>query len=80
MDGEGDILFKNYLFRGEFTLTKEEKIGIRDICIFLAKLYPKVWIQSPMAAKTPRLDLEFFKNLNAYREFDKKKNKPYCKK
>ena len=60
-----------YLFRGEFTLTNEEKIGIRDICIFLAKLYLKVWIQSPMAAKAPRLDLEFLKNLNAYREVDK---------
>ena len=60
------------LFRGEFTLTKKEKIGIRDICIFLAKLYLKVWIQSPMAAKAPQLDLEFFKNQNAYREVDKK--------
>ena len=35
---------KIYLFRGEFTLTKEEKNGIRDICIFLVKLYLKVWI------------------------------------
>ena len=63
---------KIYLFRGEFTLTKEEKIGIRDICIFLAELYLKAWIQSPMAAKAPRLDLEFLKNLNAYREVDNK--------
>ena len=63
---------KMYLFRGEFTLTKEEKIGIRDICIFLAKLYLKVWIQAPMTAIAPRLDLEFFKNLNAYRQVEKK--------
>ena len=45
---------------------------IRDICIFLAKRYLNVWIQSPIAAKAPRLDLEFFKNLNAYQEVDKK--------
>ena len=53
-------------------MTKEEKIGIRDICIFLAKLYLKVWIQAPMTAIAPRLDLEFFKNLNAYRQVEKK--------
>ena len=55
-----------YLFRGEST--NEEKIGIQDIWIFLAKLYYKVCIQAPMAAKAPRQDLEFLKNLNAYRQ------------
>ena len=73
MDVEGDILFKNLFIPGRVHLTKEEKIGIRDICIFLAELYLKAWIQSPMAAKAPRLDLEFLKNLNSYREVDKKK-------
>ena len=60
------------LFRDMFTLTNEEKIGIRDICIFLAKLYLKVSIQAPMTAKAPRLEFEFLKNVYAYRQGDEK--------
>ena len=61
-----------YCLKIYFTWTKEEQIGIRDICICLAKLYLKVWIQAPMATKAPRLKLEFFLNFNVYQQVDEK--------
>lgn len=57
---------KIFLFRDQFTLTTDEKNGIRQICIFLSKLYLKAWVQAPIAAEAPNQDLNFFKNLYAY--------------
>ena len=57
---------KIFLFRNEFVLTKDEENGIRDICIFLIKLYLKAWVQAPVAAKAPKQDFDFLKNLYAY--------------
>lgn len=34
---------KIYLFRDQFTLSDEEMNGIRDVCLFLVKLYIKPW-------------------------------------
>ncbi|XP_076683131.1 uncharacterized protein LOC143376538 [Andrena cerasifolii] len=62
---------KIFLFRDEFVLTKDEENGIRDICIFLIKLYLKAWIHAPVTAKAPRQDFEFLKNLYAYSAINK---------
>lgn len=50
--------------------TAEEK-GIRDICIFLARLYFQAWFHAPVAAEAPRQDLQFLQNLYANRHIDK---------
>lgn len=57
---------KIFLSRNQFILTTDEENGIRDICIFITKLYLKAWIQAPVAAEAPRQDHEFLKNLYAY--------------
>lgn len=61
---------KIFLFREEFILTDSEKNGIRDISIFIAKIYLKAWIQAPVAAEAPNQDLTLLKNLYDYSSID----------
>lgn len=61
---------KIYLFRDQFSLSIAEDIGIRDICIFLVKVYVKAWFRAPVASEAPRQDLEFLQKLYAYRKID----------
>lgn len=58
--------FKIYLFRKQFKLTKTEEKGLRDICIFLIRLYIKAWFTAPLAIKAPNQDFNFLKNLSSY--------------
>lgn len=62
---------KIFLFRDEFNMTAKEKVGFRDICVFLVTLYVKAWNQAPIAAKAPSQDLQFLKDLYEYRKIDK---------
>lgn len=61
---------KIFLFRGQFKLTKKEENGIRDICIFLIKMYIKVWFGATNAISAPLQDLNFIKGTIQYSETD----------
>lgn len=61
---------KIFLFRTEFRLTKREENGIREICIFLVKLYIKAWYTSTNAIAAPLQDLNFIKDTIKYSEID----------
>ena len=61
---------KIYLFRQEFLLSSSEILEISDICIFLANLYIKAWINAPISVKAPFQDLKFLKNLYSYSAID----------
>lgn len=62
--------FKIFLFRDQFALSKKEKNGLRDICIFLIKIYLKVWFGSTSAISAPLQDLNFIKDMIQYSETD----------
>lgn len=62
--------FKIFLFRDQFRLSKREKDGLRDICIFLIMLYIKVWFGSTNAISAPLLDLNFVKDTIKYSKTD----------
>lgn len=61
---------KIYLFRGQFTLTKKELNGIREVCIFLAVLYVKAWYTCKSAIHAPNNDLNFIKDAIKYAKID----------
>lgn len=58
---------KMFLFREEFVMSSDEIDAIRDACLFIVKIYVKVWIEAPIAAKAPNQDLLFIKSLFAYK-------------
>lgn len=63
--------FKVWMFRGQFRLTLREEKGLRDLCLFFAKIYMKAWFQCPIAACAPRNDLCLMQDLQKYSEINK---------
>lgn len=68
--GKGIYSLKIFLFREQFNLTKREMDGLRSICIFLVRLYVKVWFACTNAIRAPNQDLNFLKDSIAYAETD----------
>lgn len=71
---------KIYVFRDQFTLTKREACGIRDVCIFLIRLYIRVWFGCTNAIAAPLQDLNFIKDTIAYAKTDSKVSEAVIKK
>lgn len=69
--GKGLYCLKIFLFREQFRLTVAEFKALREICIFLVKIYIKNWYGCPNAIQAPSQDLQFIKNAIAYAEIDK---------
>lgn len=62
--------FKIYLFRDQFHLNKNEKNGLKDICIFVIRFYVKLWFGASNAIVAPYQDLNFIKNVYFYDDAD----------
>lgn len=62
---------KMFLFREQFHLTARELQGVRDICIFIVRLYVKVWYGCPNAIEAPNQDFNFLEDLLTYATTDK---------
>lgn len=52
---------KIFLLRDNFRLTRNEKINLRALCIFIVKLYLKKWFSAPLSTKAPAVDLNLCK-------------------
>lgn len=61
---------KMYLFRGQLDFVSEVEEKLRDVCIFIVKLYLKAWFTAPLAHKAPNCDLEFAKKVIEYEKID----------
>jgi len=61
---------KIYIFLNEFELSTSEKNGLRDICIFVVKIYIEAWFKAPSAVATPYHDLLFIRKLYNYSSID----------
>lgn len=60
--------YKMFLFRDEFTLTARELKSVRNICIFLTKIYVQYWFGCISAIEAPRRDLQFIKDVIKYHD------------
>ena len=61
-------IFKIWMFRGQFKLTKREELGLRSTCIFVACVYIKAWFTALLAASAPNNDLNLLKTLVRYQK------------
>lgn len=62
---------KSFMFASQFQPAKEQINALRDVCLFIVKLYVKVWFQCTKASRAPKLDLQFLKDIHAYQSIDK---------
>lgn len=62
---------KIHLLQSQFKLSVKDKRALQDICLFIAILYVKAWLQCSMAVKAPNQDLCFLKSLKEYETVDK---------
>lgn len=67
---KGIYCLKIFGFRDEFALSERETNGLRDICIFLVKMYVKAWFGCTNAISTALQDLNFIKKCIKYSETD----------
>ena len=57
---------KIYLFRYQFRPTSNETRGVRDICVFIVRLYVRAWCTAPDAIAASYHDLQFLQSLKRY--------------
>lgn len=63
--------FKVWMFRSQFKLTAYEEKGLRNLCIFFARIYVKAWTTAPLAVRAPQDDLHLLQSLVAYNAINK---------
>ncbi|KAE8742418.1 hypothetical protein FOCC_FOCC012029, partial [Frankliniella occidentalis] len=57
---------KTWMFRDQFSLSQEEEIGLRNLCLFGFMTYIEFWYQATTcAASSPRFDLQLYQHLLA---------------
>ena len=59
--------YKIWFFRDQFKLTKEQEIGIRDICLFCSIVYVRSRMTCSLPTEAPRQDLHLMKQLIDYK-------------
>lgn len=63
---------KMFIFREQFPLSKNDMAGLRDICVFLIKLYVKAWYKCTNAISAPQQDFNFINDVANYAKTDTK--------
>lgn len=58
--------YKMFLLREEFTMTSFELKGIRNICIFLTRMFIPYWFGCMSSVNAPRQDLQFIQDALSY--------------
>lgn len=61
---------KIFILREQFEFKEGELDGIRDVCIFVVRLYVKAWFSCTSAINAARHDLNFIKNAIDYSSID----------
>lgn len=59
---------KVWMFRNQFSLTKEEETGLRQLCLFCFCVYVERWYTCPLAISAPNQDLTLFHELSVLSE------------
>lgn len=68
--GKGIYDLKIFLFREQFHMSATQFRGVRDVCIFIIRIYIQVWYGCPNAISAPNQDLNFIKNSITYAQTD----------
>lgn len=62
--------FKIFLFRDQIDLDEVHLSAIRDVCIFLVKIYVQAWFKCTNAVSAPLHDLKFIQDVINYSKMD----------
>ena len=68
------------MFHLQFKLTAFEVKGLHKMCVFAVIIYLKAWFTAPLAASTPRNDIQLIQDLYSYRHYDDKIANATCNK
>ena len=71
---------KIFLFRNEFDVSKGNLSALRQICIFIVKIYIKFWFVCDQPEKAPRNDLNFLKDCHDFKSINKSVSQTALKK
>lgn len=77
---KGIYSLKIFMFRHLFKLQRREIAGLRDVCLFLVKLYVKAWFRASSSIKAPNNDIEFIKESIRYQDIDSQTSEIILKK
>lgn len=58
------------LLQSQVNIAANDKSALRDICVFVAIIYVKPWLECTEAVKAPNQDLRFLKEVKGYNEID----------
>ena len=68
------------MFWSQFKLTQKERQRLRNLCIFFATVYVKIWTLAHIAVKATNEDMKLLKTLQQYKSVDEKISKATSKK
>lgn len=61
---------KMFLFHEQIELSKDERTGLADVCVFLIRYYLVYWFRCPRPIEKPLQDLTFLKELHVFKADD----------
>ena len=61
---------KLYLFRRQHKLPKSDEKSLEVLCIFIVKIYVKVWMLAENAIQAPNNDLKLVRDIHGFRKVD----------
>lgn len=61
-----------YLFRDQIELSKEEKKGIKEVCLFVVSIYQEYWFTAKKAESAALNDLNLIKSLSSSKILNQK--------
>lgn len=62
---------KMFMLWDQFKFSKISKASLGDICVFIVRLYIKVWFECVSAINAPYNDLQFLRDLKLYENIDR---------
>lgn len=68
---KGIYSLKIFLFREQFILSARDLDGLRDVCVFLVRIYIRAWIGCTNAITAPNQDFNFVRNAVTYAQVDR---------
>ena len=73
MDGKDSLLFQGLDVQVSIQINKSR--GLRNLSIFFATVYVKLWTHAHLAVKAPTEDVNLFKALQHYKSVDETSSK-----
>jgi len=58
------------MFRQQFKLSRQEERGLREVAMFVVRIYLKYWFRAPDAVGAPKNDIDLIADLIQWKEIE----------